>query len=322
MDRLQSKLDSVDVRMNQEILFLESQVNSGLTYLDTRLHSMDQSMSSDFNGIKTELSGVSNTANRLCDKIEEHDAQMATDLMEVNRNLSQKIFDNSGGFECGGTRGWRCAVYLDMEDANTVCPSGWQLTTYSKRTCSQINTGQRTCDSAVFPVSGGKYSQVCGRIRGYQAGEVGGLAGCHSRRLCSLDDAYFGGVAVMHGNPRQHIWTFAAGVWENSTGSYGTICPCDKLGRLWGTPPSVGDDFFCESGVVYPGYRDRELYAFQPNDTLWDGQDCHHTSTCCSLHNPPYFTKTLNETTTDDIELRSCRYTGAAAIELVELYIK
>jgi hypothetical protein len=140
MDRLQSKLDLIDVRMNKEFTSLESQVNLDLTSLDIRPYSLDQLMSSDFNGVKTELSGVSNTANRLRDKMEKHDAQMATALMETNRNLSQKILDKSGGFECGGTRGWRCTVYLDMKDANTDCPSGWQLTGYSKRTCSQIST--------------------------------------------------------------------------------------------------------------------------------------------------------------------------------------
>ena len=43
------------------------------------------------------------------------------------------------------------------------CPSGWQLTGYSKRTCCRVSTGQRTCDSVFF-------GQVCGGIRAYQYG--------------------------------------------------------------------------------------------------------------------------------------------------------
>ena len=39
---------------------------------------------------------------------------------------------------CGGTGGWRRAVYLDMTDLNTDCPSGWRETGYSKRTCGII----------------------------------------------------------------------------------------------------------------------------------------------------------------------------------------
>ena len=85
----------------------------------------------------------------------------------------------------------------------------------------------------------------------------------------------------------------------------------------------------CESGYVYPGYRNSELeLTFHSNDTLWDGRDWHSTSTCCSLHNPPYFTKTLSQTTTDDLELRMCFYDDETvyydniAVELVELYVK
>ena len=68
-----------------------------------------------------------------------------------------------------------------------------------------------------------------------------------------------------------------------------------------------------------------EWYTLHSNDTLWDGKDCHSTSSCCSFHNPPYFTKTLNETTNDDLELRICFNNGAdvnVAVELVDLYVK
>ena len=58
--------------------------------------------------------------------------------------------------------------------------------------------------------------------------------------------------------------------------------------------------------------------TFHSNDTLWDGRDFHSTSTCCSLHNP---TKPLNQTTTEDLELRMCLYSSVSldniAVELV-----
>ena len=75
-----------------------------------------------------------------------------------------------GPYTCGGTTGWRRVVYWDMTDPSTTCPSGWQLTGYSKRTCGRASTGSRTCDSVTFLVSGGEYSRVCGRIKAYQAG--------------------------------------------------------------------------------------------------------------------------------------------------------
>ena len=69
---------------------------------------------------------------------------------------------------CGGTWGWRRAVYLDMTDPNTNCPSGWNMTGYLREL--RTNSSQLSCDSVFFPVSGGLYSQVCGRIRAYQWG--------------------------------------------------------------------------------------------------------------------------------------------------------
>ena len=215
-----------------------------------------------------------------------------------------------------------------MTDPNTTCPSGWQLTGYSRRTCSTASTGSRTCDSVFFPVSGGSYSQVCGRIRAYQNGVPDAFLAYNNGEETTIDSAYVSGVAVMYGSPRQHIWTFANGAWENNEGSHsqGSMRPCDRSGENNMIPPFVREEYFCESGYVYPGYdNSADWYTFHSNDILWDGRDCHSTSKCCSLHNPPYFTKTLSQSTTDNLELRMCLYNGGSddiAVELVELYVK
>ena len=229
--------------------------------------------------------------------------------------------------KCGGTGGWRPAVYLDMANLNYNCPSGWNMTGYSKRTCGRATDGYNTCDSVFFPVSGGPYSQVCGRIRAFQYGLPDAFYSYNREGQTTIDNAYVSGVAVMYGSPRQHIWTFANGAWENYPWSFSS-CPCGNPRSI--VPPFVGEDYFCESGYVYPGSHIDELaYTFHSNDTLWDGRDCDLNSTCCSLHNPPYFTKTLNQTTTDDLELRICLFNHLnepsydnIAVELVELYVK
>ena len=250
--------------------------------------------------------------------------EMSQRMNSIRDDLTEQIINNSGGLKCGGTWGWRRAVYLDMTDPNTNCPSGWNMTGYSKRTCGRATSGLQTCDSVFFPVSGGPYSQVCGRIRAYQWGGPDAFWGYHSGRKTTIDSAYVSGVAVMYGSPRQHIWTFANGAWENQMTPGAWNCPCDTTGGVVSIPPFVGEDYFCESGLVF-GSGVPEL-TFHYNDILWDGRDCHSTSTCCSLHNPPYFTKTLNQTTTDDLELRMClgNYITAdnIAVELVELYVK
>ena len=325
IDLLDSKLGLLNINVIHEIISLESQVNTMINPLNSKLASVDATctlMRDDLNCVKTDLSSLNNSVNRVCDKVEEHEDHMTAELMELNEylkeNLTHQISSNDN-YICGGTGGWRRAVYLDMTDPNTDCPSGWRETGYSKRTCGRVSSRLGTCDSVIFPVSGGEYSQVCGRIKAYQWGLPFGF----NYRYSTIDETYFSGVAVMHGSPRQHIWTFVAGRWENNTSF---MCPCDTKRDL-SIPPYVGQDYFCESGYVYPGYEDRESsFALHSNDTLWDGRDCHSSSTCCSHHNPPYFTKTLNIPTTDDLELRMCNTDNGAfenlAIELIELYVK
>ena len=287
------------------------------TEFSTGMNSMSGSIRDDLNDIKSELSGVTNTTQGLCDKIEEHDADITAELMD----LSHYIIPQSG-YTCGGTEGWRRAIYLDMTDPNTECPSGWSIiTSDSKRMCGIVESG---CTSVYFPVSGGPYSQVCGRIRAYQGKIARAFYGHNYRGYDTISSIYFDGVAIIYGSPRQHIWTFAAGRWENHTSSTYEVCPCDTTSNIR-IPPFVGEDYFCESGYVYPGYRNRTLeYRLHSNDTLWDGEGCHSSSSCCSLHNPPYFTKSLDQTTTDDLELRMCSilYWGKIAIELLEVYVK
>ena len=282
-------------------------------------------MREDISSMKNEMAtigGLNSTANMICDKIEEHDNQITTELIKINETLTEQIINNRDGLKCGGTWGWRRAVYLDMTDPNTNCPSGWQLTGYSKRTCGRASSSSVSCDSVFFPVSGGPYSQVCGRIRAYQYGFPDAFRGYNNiGGQTTIDSAYVSGVAVMYGSPRQHIWTFANGAREDQASA--SNCPCDTSGST-SVPPFVGEDYFCESGYVHNSGIPH--FTLHSNDTLWDGRDCHSNSTCCSLHNPPYFTKTLNQTTTDDLELRMCLFNAAPsddiAVELVELYIK
>ena len=269
--------------------------------------------------------------NEMSQRIEQFDSRITTELMRMNQTLTEEILNNREsicditGLKCGGTWGWRRAVYLDMTDPNTNCPSGWNMTGYSKRTCGRANSSSLSCDSAFFPVCGGPYSQVCGRIRAYQYGLPDAFFGYNNAGQTTIDSAYVSGVAVMYGTPRQHIWTFAVGSRENNFPSSQTSCPCDPPGDP--VPPFVGEDFICESGYVHGSGI--QQYILHSNDILWDGRDCHSTSTCCSLHNPPYFTKTLNQTTTDNLELRMCLYNPLyeisydnIAVELVELYVK
>ena len=67
-----------------------------------------------------------------------------------------------------------------------------------------------------------------------------------------------------------------------------------------------------------------------PEDPLWDGQQCGGVEApCCTHPNMPWFIKTLNETTTEDIELRTCSSSSfcdgsgsGAALFLIEIYVR
>ena len=244
--------------------------------------------------------------------------------LQENKEQLKKIQDDvtyiRKEHSCGG-HGWRRVIYLDMTDPSTTCPSGWKLTGYSKRTCGRATDGSYTCDSATFPVRGGEYTRICGRIRAYQWGNPDAFQNYHLGRVTTIDGAYVEGVSVTHGTPRNHIWTFADGVSEGDP-TYPSVCPCDTSINIH-VPSFIGDDYFCESGINGPRIGTSVFYS---NDTLWDGEDCLPISTCCSRRNPPYFVKQLPTSTTDDIEARICLSEALSdeniAVELVELYVQ
>ena len=142
-----------------------------------------------------------------------------------------------------------------------------------------------------------------------------------------IDGQYVDGLSLTHGAPgsRQHIWTFASGLFTGSRSSNSpkNHCPCDN-GYTYRSPPFVGNDYFCESVTQY-GWR----AVFYPDAQLWDGQVCEGGGTCCQLNNPPWFTKNITNPTTDSIELRLCLYrfysriwASDVALELLELYVQ
>ena len=89
-----------------------------------------------------------------------------------------------------------------MTDPNTTCPSGWKLTTHSKRTCGRVYSQRYTCDTVIFPVSARAYSRVCGRIKAYQYGYT---VAFHNS---SIETAYLSGVSI------------TLGILENTSGVF------------------------------------------------------------------------------------------------------
>ena len=253
---------------------------------------------------------------------------------EINQDI-QKILTPT--LMCGGTDGWSRFLYLDMSNSSEQCPSPLTEATYDGiRVCGRSAPYIReSCTSTILHNQGDgtPYTEVCGRIVGYQYGCTQAF-GYYAERYRSntIDQYYVDGATLTHGpdGSREHIWTFASGIAE-AHDEYACPCALSGLGRYNANPPPfVGDDYFCESGNS--GVHTSESWGVFRNDPLWDGDGCSVGNSCCSLNNPPYFTKQLPASTTDDIEMRICgretinsRSEGGGCdtlIGLIELYVK
>ena len=162
METLDSKVETHNSRMQSSQETHTQQINTLNSKLDT-LTATTAQLSTDHQNLQTDISDVECTDS-------EESLELYQNLTHQLENIQSGVNNIRGPYTCGGTGGWRRVVYLDMTDNSTTCPSGWQLTGYSKRTCGRVSTGPRTCDSATFPVSGGEYTRVCGRIKAYQWG--------------------------------------------------------------------------------------------------------------------------------------------------------
>ena len=226
---------------------------------------------------------------------------------------------------CGGvTGGWMRVAELDMTNSSHQCPSGLrQRTDSGKRSCGIINSNSGTCSSVTFPIKSLGYSKVCGKIIAYQVGSTDGFAAFGNRNP-GINGNYVDGVSLTYGNPRNHIWTFAAALHEFSS-HHVSSCPCTvgtNANFATHPPAFVGNDYFCDTGSAGQ-FEDGKFYS---DDPLWDGAGCESQNTCCSFNNPPWFYKQLSQPTTDDIEMRLCRDESLTnediPVEMIDIYVQ
>lgn len=207
---------------------------------------------------------------------------------------------------CGGQGDWTRIAHLDMSDPTQQCPPAWNLITNPVRGCGRTTFFG---DSAIFPANNRTYSRVCGSVIAYQKGRPDAFVRSAVARDTDLEGTYIDGVSVTHGGPgsQQHIWTFVAAQSETARPSYRPVtgCPCTRTGSYWPyvIPSFIGNDYFCATGNRGPETNSSTVYT---DDPLWDGEGCGPRNSCCKLHGPPWFCRTLPQPTNDDIELRIC----------------
>ena len=168
-----------------------------------------------------------------------------------------------------------------------------------------------SCDSVYFSTGGYEYTEVCGRITGYQYASPDGLA----VDVTGIDTAYVDGLSITHGSPRQHIWTLY-GAWRPNR-----CCPGDSVTSF------VGTNYFCDTGNPTNRAWQNTWFTEHP---LWDGiAGCTYNmcTGCCAPHSGPWFHSVISATpTADDIEIRICGEESSlnenTPVELVEMYVR
>ena len=244
-------------------------------------------------------------------------------LLATANNGTINTYCNMEEF-CGSV-GWTRLAYLDMSDSTVNCPSGFRLyQSGSVRACGRPVTSSGSCVSVEFPSNGMSYSQVCGRVTGYQyytPDAVDNVLIPNSNHN-DLNSYYVDGVSVTHGSPRHHVWTLIASSFEELVGAH-DLCPC-ATGSVQQVQSFVGDHYFCESGFA-GSIRQQQLYT---SDPLWDGESCRFTEIpCCNVTGIPWFHRDYGSTTTTDyIELRVCGDEGTdnedVPVSYYEIYVQ
>ena len=230
---------------------------------------------------------------------------------------------------CGTEGGWTRLAYLDMSDSTENCPTGFKLyESNGVRACGRANSSVAICQSVQFPSNGIRYSQVCGRVVGYQYASTDAVMNYISTAHNNINSYYVDGVSITCGSPRKHIWTLMAGLNDASLnqGAGHSNCPCSQGSTQTSTFQSfIGNDYFCESGN--PSTDVNYEFKLYTQDPLWDGKGCGSLEgNCCSATGLPWFKKILNSTTTDYIELRVCADESTAnedvPVSFYEIYAK
>ena len=220
---------------------------------------------------------------------------------------------------CGSGGGWKRVALLDMTDANQDCPDGLRLYDQNGvRACGRPVSSSGSCASIQFPSDGLSYSEVCGKVIGYQYASPSGT----DRMYDDINSYYIDGVSLTHGSPRQHIWTFMAQVEQNVAHGNNNIfiCPCAP-GSTANKAPFIGDDYYCEAGSTASWE-----YTLYTEDPLWDGEHCGPIEQGCCEPGMPWFHKALDQPTTDYIELRVCADQDTndedAPVSQYEIYVR
>uniref|UniRef100_A0A1X7UPJ1 Fibrinogen C-terminal domain-containing protein n=1 Tax=Amphimedon queenslandica TaxID=400682 RepID=A0A1X7UPJ1_AMPQE len=311
---LNNKLENFTLDFNNKL-------DTSTAELSTRLSAIEQDIPSAISSLQSQVSSLSSDLKKIYQLLEEHvnvtgNYEEAPLLFSCDAILSKWPNSPSGYYNladvnghsrhvychmetlCGKGGGWRRIASLNMTDPNEKCPT--QFRTYSEdgvRACGRPDTNSGSCVGITFPSKDIKYSQVCGKVIGYQVGSTDGAYAFRSSKVINLP--YIDGISLTHGNPRKHIWSLISGY----SGIAFSGCPCGSNNPK-SVPSFVGSHYYCEAGNHNTAASYTTLYS---SDPLWDGKGCGSTeTTCCQRTLIPWFYRSFGYSTTDNIEMRLC----------------
>ena len=238
------------------------------------------------------------------------------EVMNASLNVLKQIHS-----KCGILGDWRRIAHLNTTQGDS-CPS-------YLHTVTNTTTGQTACGRTIGPgcsklsyVISNDYSNVCGRVRGYQYNTMDAfdlsVTESAPARL-SIAGHYVDGVSITQGQPLRHLWTYAVGLSELYHNT-NYRCPCAVPTNLQrSNPPTfVGDNYYCESG--FSGTRDFNRVVWE--DPLWDGDNCIDGNSCCDRYG--WFHRQVPPSS-DDINVRLCGDEGfsneAVLIDQLEIWV-
>jgi len=113
-------------------------------------------------------------------------------IAELKANITAELMRMFPGSDtvCKGEDGWRKILDINMSNPNHNCPQGLTLYTSPFRLCGRTqSTTYDFCNSSVVAVGGQSYTQVCGRVKGYQQDDEYSFYG-----RTNIEESYLDGV--------------------------------------------------------------------------------------------------------------------------------
>ena len=302
---------------NQTVSMQLNSTYSAISELTASIQSLSLHLDTTDDNITSALNQLSTTQYRLSRLITELDAansnisSVLSWVVNLQMHVASIQTQVSDLHPCGPGE-WHRVAYLNMRDPTQQCPSAWrEYNTGGVRACWRPSTSGGSSAATTYSIDF-QYKKVCGRVVGYQFGSPDGfLSG-------NINKIYVDGISITHGSPRQHVWTYAAGLTETASINGMSNCPCSTSPGSR-APSFVGINYYCESGNPTDTFTS-QLYT---NDKLWDGKQC-EGSCCTGADTPPWFKVHLSSMTSDDIEIRILGNEGTSTedtpVELIEMF--